>query len=62
MEEKRITVYNAWFNDVPGYTSPGSFQKALFQAYKIADKENKTRLERGFPALFVTKTVTPPNE
>lgn len=47
-----LTAYDCWRSRVPGFESPGSFQKAMYTAFQAADKENSEKLVEAFPQWF----------
>lgn len=49
----KITTYEAWNSGLIG--GFGSFHTLLLQCYRIADNENRKKLQKGFPSYFVTK-------
>ena len=56
--EEMITPYQAWINDVSFASSINNFKKHLFQAYNKANAKNSKKLEKAFPELFVTQSIT----
>jgi hypothetical protein len=49
----KMTAYEAWNKGIrKGY---GSFHTALLEAYRLADNENRKKLEKGFKEWFVKK-------
>lgn len=53
MTTKKITTYEAWnLGKIGGF---GSFHTLLLQCYRLADNDNRRKLQKGFPDYFVKK-------
>ena len=48
---KQKTVFEQWIAGEVG--NFGSFHTRLLQAYRIADSDNRTKLEQAFPEWFL---------
>lgn len=55
------TFFEKWQDREHGYTNLGSFQTRLFEAYQVADSDNRQRLENAFSYWFRTK-IEPDNK
>ena len=51
------TFYEAWNDNMPGFTNNGSFTTTLLKAYRLADDGNMKKLQGAFPDYFVDRIV-----